>query len=107
MTLRYRASESVGEQFGITLQPLGVREPDDFGLAFKMMDDDIPDGILMVTDSLTVLNRKRVFDYAAAHRLPAIYEYDSLVREGGLMSHGPDLKESFGARLEPTVRLIV
>jgi putative ABC transport system substrate-binding protein len=39
---------------------------------------------------LTLLNRKRVFDYAAAHKLPAIYEYDSLVRDGGLMSYGPD-----------------
>jgi putative ABC transport system substrate-binding protein len=36
-----------------------------------------------------------VFDYAATQRLPAIYEYDELVREGGLMSYGPDLKESF------------
>ena len=42
-----------------------------------------------------MLNRKRVFEYATAHRLPAIYEYDLLVREGGLMSYGPDLKESF------------
>jgi putative ABC transport system substrate-binding protein len=49
----------------------------------------------MVSDSLTMLNRRRVFDYAATHRLPAIYEYDQLVHEGGLMSYGPDLKESF------------
>jgi putative ABC transport system substrate-binding protein len=42
-----------------------------------------------------MLNRKLVFDYAAAHRLPAIYEFDELVREGGLMSYGADLKESF------------
>src|SRR5207247_8164638 len=45
--------------------------------------------------SLTVLNRMRVFEFAAAHRLPAIYEFDSLVRDGGLMSYGPDLDESF------------
>jgi DoxX len=51
--------------------------------------------ILMVTDSLTVLNRKRVFEYAAAHRLPAIYEFDFLVRDGGLMSYGPDFDENF------------
>jgi putative ABC transport system substrate-binding protein len=59
------------------------------------MDKEAPDAILMVSDSLTMLNRERVFDYAAAHRLPAIYEFDSLVREGGLMSYGADLKESF------------
>jgi putative tryptophan/tyrosine transport system substrate-binding protein len=31
-----------------------------------------------------------------AHRLPAIYEFDSLARDGGLMSYGPDFDESFG-----------
>jgi len=49
----------------------------------------------MVTDSLTILNRKRVFEFAAMHRLPAIYEFDFLVRDGGLMSYGPDVNESF------------
>src|SRR5437588_13128324 len=59
------------------------------------MDREPPDAILMVSDSITMLDRKRVFEYATAHLLPAIYEYDQLVREGGLMSYGPDLKESF------------
>jgi putative tryptophan/tyrosine transport system substrate-binding protein len=49
----------------------------------------------MVTDSLTLLNRKRVFDYAAQHRLPAIYEQDFMARDGGLMSYGADAQESF------------
>src|SRR5271167_323762 len=59
------------------------------------MNREMPDAILMVTDSLTLLNRKRVFEFAAAHRLPAIYEFDFLVRDGGLMSYGPDMNESF------------
>jgi putative ABC transport system substrate-binding protein len=80
---------------GVDVQAVGVREPDDFNEAFAVMDREPPDAILMVSDSLTVLNRKRVFDYANVHRLPAIYEYDPLVREGGLMSYGPDLRESF------------
>jgi putative ABC transport system substrate-binding protein len=95
MTLRYRASEIGAQALGITVQPLGVREPNDFNDAFRTMDHDMPDAILMVTDSLTILNRKRVFEYAASHRLPAIYEFDFLVRDGGLMSYGPDQDESF------------
>jgi putative ABC transport system substrate-binding protein len=54
-----------------------------------------PDGILMVTDILTVLNRKRVIDFAAEHRLPAIYEYAYLAQDGGLMSYGPDVAAIF------------
>lgn len=96
MTLRYRASEAGAKEMGITVVPLGVREPDDFAQAFTAMEHASPDAILMVTDSLTMLNRKRVFEFAAAHRLPATYEFDFLVREGGLMSYAPDLDESFG-----------
>jgi putative ABC transport system substrate-binding protein len=54
-----------------------------------------PDAILMVTDALTALNRKRVFEFAAQQKLPAIYEYDILVRDGGLMSYGPDMSEVY------------
>ncbi len=96
MTLRYRASEAGAKEMGITVLPVGVREPDDFAQAFTAMEHESPDAILMVTDSLTMLNRKRVFEFAAAHRLPATYEFDFLVRDGGLMSYAPDLDESFG-----------
>lgn len=71
-----------------------MREPDDFDQAFGAMNSDPPQAILMVSDSLTSLYRKRVIEFAAAHRLPAIYEFDFLVRDGGLMSYGPDLDES-------------
>jgi putative ABC transport system substrate-binding protein len=95
MSLRYAASARVAQAIGITVQALGVREPDDFNEAFSVMNGDPPDAILMVADALTTLNRKRVFEFAAAKKLPAIYEYDFLVRDGGLMSYGADLTESF------------
>jgi putative tryptophan/tyrosine transport system substrate-binding protein len=95
MTLRYQASANVAKSIGISVQAVGVREPDDFNEAFEVMNSDMPDAILMVADVLTNLNRKRVFEFAAARKLPAIYEYDFIVRDGGLMSYGPDLKESF------------
>ena len=95
MTLRYEASAKAAQALGVTVLALGVSEPDDFSEAFAMMDSERPDAILMVADALTNLNRMRVFEFAAAKRLPAIYEYDFLARDGGLMSYGPDVKESF------------
>jgi putative ABC transport system substrate-binding protein len=94
MSMRYETSAKAAQGVGIVVQPLGVREPDDFNEAFDAMTRDPPDAILMVSDSLTLLNRKRVIDYASAHRLPAIYESDSIVRDGGLMSYGADPGES-------------
>jgi putative tryptophan/tyrosine transport system substrate-binding protein len=95
MTLRYRSAEVAARTLDLEVQSLGVREPEDFADAFAAMTRDRPDAILMVTDALTTLNRKRVFEFAAEQKLPAIYEYDSLVRDGGLMSYGPDTSELY------------
>ena len=93
MTLRYRAAEAGATAQGLGIQQLGVREPNDFDQAFAAMSAEMPDAILMVSDVLTNLNRKRVFEFAATHRLPAIYENNLYVRDGGLMSYGPDIDE--------------
>ena len=94
MTLRYQEIERAARVLRVTVQPLGVREPEDFELAFSAMTRERPDAILLVTDALTILNRKRVIDFAGVHSIPAMYEYGFLVRDGGLMSYGPDLDDS-------------
>jgi putative tryptophan/tyrosine transport system substrate-binding protein len=94
MTLRSRAAEAAAKFLDVSVQTLGVREPSDFGNAFAEMTRSRPDAILMVSDTLTMLNRKRVMEFAANNRLPAIYEFGFLVRDGGLMSYGPNLRET-------------
>jgi putative ABC transport system substrate-binding protein len=97
MTLRYQAAETAAQVLNVNVQTLGVREPNDFDHAFAEMTRSRPDAILMVSDALTTLNRKRVIDFAAANLLPAIYEFGSLVRDGGMMSYGPD-QSAIGVR---------
>jgi putative ABC transport system substrate-binding protein len=89
MTLRYEQIDRAAQALGVSIQPLRVREPDDFERAFSEMNRERPDAMIMVTDVLTSLNRKRVLEYAEAHRIPAMYEFASFVQEGGLMSYGP------------------
>ena len=93
MTLRYREIERAASILRVAVQPLGVREPDDFDLAFSAMTRERPDALFLVTDALTTLNRKRVLDFAAVHRIPAMYEFGFLVREGGLMSYGAEFDD--------------
>jgi putative tryptophan/tyrosine transport system substrate-binding protein len=106
MTGRYKNAEAAARTLGFEIQPLGVREPEDFAAAFAAMVRDRPDAILMVTDALTALNRKRVFEFAAEHKLPAIYEYDFLVRDGGLMSYGPDMAEVYDRAADLADRIL-
>jgi putative ABC transport system substrate-binding protein len=95
MTLRYQASQSAAQALGIAVEPLGVRQLEDFERAFAAMAQNRPDAVFVVHDFLTGLHRRRVFDFAAANRMPALYEEEVMVRGGGLMSYGPDLGESF------------
>jgi putative ABC transport system substrate-binding protein len=90
MTLRYQEIEKAARVLHVTVQPLGVREPEDFETAFSAMTRERPDALLLITDALTIRNRKRVLDYAAAHSIPDMYEHGWLVREGGLVSYGAD-----------------
>ena len=79
MTLRYHAAEDAARVLGVKVQALGVREPDDFDNAFAEMMHERPDAILMVSDALTTLNRKRVVEFADANRLPTIFENGAIV----------------------------
>lgn len=95
MTLRYRAVERAAQLLRVNILPLGVREPDDFNAALAAIGRLRPDALMMVSDSLTTQNRQRVVDYAAAQRIPAMYEFAISVQGGGLMSYGTDAAESF------------
>ena len=95
MTLRYREVEKAAQILHVSVQPLGVREPNDFDAAFSAMTAHRPDGLFLVTDALTALNRKRVIEFAQVHRIPAMYEYSYLVQEGGLMSYGASPDDNY------------
>ena len=95
MTLRYREIEKAAQILHVEVQAFGVREPEDFVGAFSSMTSRPPDAIFLVADPLTTMHRKRFIEFAATHRIPAMYEFDFIVRDGGLMSYGPSFEDSF------------
>jgi putative ABC transport system substrate-binding protein len=44
----------------------------------------------LLPDAFTWSIRRQIVALAARYRLPAIYQYGHIAREGGLMSHGID-----------------
>jgi len=106
MTLRYRQIERAAQTLHIDIEALGVREPDDFNGALEAMMRTPPDALMMVTDALTTLNRQRVIDYAATHRIPAMYEFETVVQAGGLMSYGSDFKETFSLAADYVAKVL-
>jgi ABC-type uncharacterized transport system substrate-binding protein len=95
MQFRYRAIEHAAKVLNVIVESHALRSPDDFNAAFSAMKDRRPDGLFLVTDALTNMNQKRVIEFSATHRIPAMYESSTAVRSGGLMAYGPSPKEMF------------
>ena len=95
MTLRYREIEKAARTLRVEVQPLGVRGPEDFAVAFATMTRRRPDAMFLVADALTIIHRRQFIDFAANNRIPAMYESSAIVREGGLMSYGYSLEDQF------------
>jgi ABC-type uncharacterized transport system substrate-binding protein len=94
MTLRSRAIQGAARTLGVTARPLAVQEPEDFDQAFAAMIQERPDALLVVTDLLTMSHRKRIIEFTAQHRVPAMYEVRGFVDAGGLISYGPNFDDS-------------
>lgn len=106
MTRRYQAVQSAADQLKLTIVPFGVREPNDFGRAFSEITRAPPEAIMMVSDSLTTLNRARVIEYAQEHRIPAMFEFAYVVHDGGLLAYGAHLGALFDRAADLACRIL-
>jgi len=90
----YGKESLVAEQaLGVTLQPVEVRQPSDIEPAFQSLLREPPDALYVVGNPVVALHRQAIVDFAARHRLPAIYTGRAFVDGGGLMSYGPSLRD--------------
>ena len=95
MTMRYGEVEKAARALNVTIEPFAVRGSDDIDAALSTMTREHPNALFLVADSLTIANRKRIIDFAATQRIPAMYEFSLYVQDGGLMSYGPNMDELF------------
>ena len=82
--------EAAAKALGLKLLSLEVRSLDDFEGAFARAKKERAQALITTTGSLINTQQRRVLDFAAKNRLPAIYHYSEFVEAGGLMSYGPD-----------------
>jgi putative ABC transport system substrate-binding protein len=80
---------------GLQLQSLQVRSLDDFETAFSAMRRERAGALQVLSDFLTQTYRARIVALAANSRLLAVYSDSEWVKDGGLMSYGPDYADLF------------
>ena len=95
MMRRVTEVQGAARAIGMTVAPIEVRSPADFEAAFTTMTKEPPDALLTVVDAFTLQHRQRVVDFAATHRIAAVYETREFVDSGGLVSYGPSLADNY------------
>ena len=95
--MKLRAKETVASAgpLGVTVQDGGVRDLDGLESMFATLSKGRPDALLTMVDPFTRFHLKRILEFAAKNRLPAMYEDRSFVQAGGLISYGPSNAELY------------
>jgi putative ABC transport system substrate-binding protein len=80
---------------GVELVVLEIQLPDDLLAAFHSFARDNMKIVFLLHDAMFLNERKRITLFAMAARLPTMFGSRENVEDGGLMSYGIDLRESW------------
>jgi putative tryptophan/tyrosine transport system substrate-binding protein len=91
----FREAETAAQSLGFKIQWLELRGPEDFDSAFAVVTRGRLDGLFTLASAFLTAHRKRIVDFAAKNRLPAIYHNEDFIDAGGLMSYAPSLLDLY------------
>ncbi len=90
----WRGALEAAQALRVELIAVEVRGRGDIDPAFVTMGAQV-DGVVVLGDPLFFAQAGHIADRAAREKLPAISGFREHVAAGGLMSYGPDIKDSF------------
>ena len=93
-------AERAAKDLGLRVKVYRASSLGEINAALDAIRSDQMDGLLNFQGGLSLANRQVIVDFAAAHRLPAVYQSLFFVEAGGLMAWAPDQKNQYrwGAR---------
>ena len=97
--VRLKEADASARALGVELQVFEARGREDFDGVFSDMSKARAGALVVWPTPVFQLERRRLADLAAEHRLPAVFPSRSYVEAGGLMSYGaylPDLNRRAG-----------
>src|SRR5262245_27854055 len=81
---------SVAPSFGMEARPIDVRNANDIERTITDFAGTANGGLIVTSSPAAILHRKLIITLAAQHRLTTVYYLRDFVKEGGLISYGPD-----------------
>ena len=90
-----RETREAARSLGVQLQILEVRGPDEFDNAFEAAKKERAGALNVLSSAFLTAHRKKIVELAAKNRLPAIYNVQQYLEDGGLMFYGPNITDMF------------
>src|SRR6478672_5982587 len=90
-----RAAEASAQSLSLQIRPLEVRAVTDLDNVFTTVVQQRADGVLFIADPIFFIQLKRMAEFAAANRLPAIANFVEFPKFGGLMGYAPSLPDEY------------
>jgi ABC-type uncharacterized transport system substrate-binding protein len=91
---QWKECQAAARELGLQLKSLEVSSVEHIEAAFKEARKFM-NALAVIQTPLINSNQRRIVDLAAKNRLPAMYSRSEFVENGGLMSYGADLSESY------------
>jgi putative ABC transport system substrate-binding protein len=102
--IQVKAMEEAARSLGLTLQVQDIRAGDDIQAAYEAGSRARTEGVLVTEESMFIVHRARLTEFAARYKLPAVYPFLLPVTDaGGLMAyavHAPELHRSAAAYID-------
>jgi putative tryptophan/tyrosine transport system substrate-binding protein len=89
------AFETQARQYSIELTVARVSTEAEIDAAVAKLAAAPGGGLMVPPDAYTLVHRDLIVRSTAQHRIPAIYSYRQVIKEGGLMSYGPETSDIF------------
>jgi putative ABC transport system substrate-binding protein len=104
--LQLADAEEAAGKLGVTVKPYRAGSPPELQQALAGIAADGMNGLLTFQGGLSYVNRRLIVDFAAKHRMPAIYQATVFADAGGLMTWAPNLVDQFRAAAEYVDRIL-
>jgi putative ABC transport system substrate-binding protein len=89
-----QAVQQAARTLSTELLSVEIHAFDEIDSAFATMTRGHADGLVVLGDPLFTSQASRIADLATSHSLPSAFYFREFVAAGGLLSYGPNLKES-------------
>jgi putative ABC transport system substrate-binding protein len=88
-------SQIAAAKLGLQIHSIDVNNAEKFEEAFREAVRERSGAVSVTGGSLNTAYPKLITDLAAKYQLPAIFDRDDFIANGGLMSYGPDRADSY------------